>query len=1383
MSLKTTLLLVLLVATGGLVLWFSPSLAPWLGLSARPRPAATDGTLATLERELTPAKLTRIEIHKGDRMLTLDRTAGDWTLPGKWPARGPEVQNLVDLLTGLRSRFAPIPAPDDDALAKFGLDKPMAKVIVSIGEKPYALAFSEGEQTDGASRFSVPTYLRLDDRQEIVRLAPGIVGVLDRPAEYYQQRRLFIDTARVAKTDNPEDKTEQLAAQVIATAEHQPGGNAFTLKKAGAEWELTQPVRDRVDPEKVTQVLTAIPDLWAEQFVANPKPDLAEYGLKEPEQAITVTRPNGDVVVLQIGKKSDTKKMRTVTKPAPPGVPGLEPTTITVPEEFRYAKLQNNSQIFEIKTDKLKDIFLATKDLRDPRLARFEPKEVSRLEIKQNVAEIVLLREMQPEKEKKDPAAFAEQETAKWRLEKPIQAEADSTKVTELLNDLSRLEARDPDILDGKDAKTYGLADGADTAEIRIVAEQEIKGADGAKVKKERTFVFRFGKQDADKLYAQVQGVERINVLKNQDQLVSLVKRPALAYRGRRVLDFNTAALETLEIERAGEKIKLKQDKGAWKLLTPTSADADSIKAGQLAGNLSRLEAVEFINDNPKPDELEKVYGLDKPSLQATIQFSDATKPPQKLLLGKQREKHFDYYAKLDDRPSVFVVRRELHDALDQGSLSYRPLQLWQMPSSDVAAIRVQKEGQEEYTLKRQGNEWRIAGPFEATALPMLAQPAAQQLAELRCQKYETADAADLQPFGLDKPYLRLTLIPIAQPDAKDAPKERTLLIGKPDDKGGRFAKLGENDEKAVFVIGQPLVAATDHAALDLIDRHLISLAPEKLLSVDSKSGDGSLKLEKKDGLWQVAQSPAGTYAADAATANIATRVWANLSAKQFAAYGPNADLAKFGLDKPDLTVNVTTQSPAADGKKPEPVTHTLTLGKDVEGSAGERYARLDAHPGVAILPAPVVTELTRNYLGFVNHDVLQLDAAKVQSVLRHQGPDNLELTKNDEGWQLVKPTALRADDETLQTLVEQLSSLRAVRVAAYPVKDLKAFGLDTPAAEITLRSPGADGKAAEHTLKLGKPADESSGDRFALVEGGQTVFVLPGSLANRLVAAPVAFRNRNLARFPDADRVVLERGARKAVFTKVDGTWKLTDPLEAQAEHTDMEEFLFGKGGVAKLQADELVAEKPADLKPYGLDKPEARWHFFSGDKEVMNLAIGARDKEGERCYAQIAGIDLVFLLKPALTTRALAEYRTRSVWSVPPDAALVDRIRFQYAANPFVLEMADGSWSVAAKPDVMLNTRAVNETLAALAELKVEHYVVDKAADLALYGLDKPHLVLEVQTPTGKRVLHIGRAAGESKRYYAQAPDKATGEVFVLSEADSAKIVRDLAAFTQRK
>ena len=91
------------------------------------------------------------------------------------------------------------------------------------------------------------------------------------------------------------------------------------------------------------------------------------------------------------------------------------------------------------------------------------------------------------------------------------------------------------------------------------------------------------------------------------------------------------------------------------------------------------------------------------------------------------------------------------------------------------------------------------------------------------------------------------------------------------------------------------------------------------------------------------------------------------------------------------------------------------------------------------------------------------------------------------------------------------------------------------------------------------------------------------------------------------------------------------------------------------------------------------------------------------------------------------------------------------------------------------------MNETLAALAGLKLERYAVDKDAELKLFGLAPPELTIEIGTRTGKRVLHVGRTEGDSKRYYARIPDAARTDVFLLGESDAALIVRDLAAFTR--
>jgi len=1359
---KTTLVLLVLVAAAGLTgaaYWYRSDLPSWL-VSAPPGAAASP-SVELLEKEFAPDRLTRIEVVQGDRRLVLERgEGGEWSLPGKWPTRKAEVDGLVALLTGLRSRFAPEAVePGGESLKPFGLDRPAVSVTLRAGDKDYHLVFAEKDDNSG-NRFSRPSYLRIDDQPEVIHLAPGIVAALDRPVDYYQQRRLF-PSERVAKEPGSPEKVERLAARSVAVTDtKKDGGGSWTLTRAGDVWELSQPVHDRTDPDKVTPILAAVPDIWADVFVVRGNKDLADYGLKDPEQTLRVTRPGGDTVTLLLGKVSPTVRERKMAPPAPPpGMPFPPQPPQLVKEAYRYAKLENNEQIFEIRADTLKDLFVAAKDLRDARLARFRADDARRLEVKYDAQDVVLVKE-------KD----------RWRLEKPFQADAEMAKVNELLDKLSALEARDADVIDNADAKTYGFDDPAKVGAIKVTVEEE-KGEGEAKKKTTRTLAFSLGKDDKEKkkLYVRAGDFPRVNAV--DDSLTSLAKRPALAYRGRRVLDFAAGDVDRIEVKRGGETVALKQEKGAWKLLGPAAADADAVKAGMLAVSLGTLEAAAYVKDAPDAKELDG-YGLTKDALAAKVVFSDASqKPAQTLLVGKALpDKPNEFYARLESGSSVFAVTKSVRDSLDQDALSYRPQQLWRLALNDVSALRVKQAGQEEYRLTRKDGGWQIAGPFEAAAQPALVTPMLAELTAPRCERYEAAKATDLKKYGLDEPHLRVVLV-----TDKPEGKERTLLVGKEAaDPQQRYAKLADGD--AIFVVGAKLSSALDRGALDLLDRRLLALDPKTIESVQVKGGAVPLTLQRKGDGWQVTESPApAPFAADGFIADAFLFAWSDLQASHFAAYGPKADLAKYGLDKPATVVTVTVQPPEAGGKKPPAQTHTLALGKDVEGGGGQRYARVDGGAGVAVLPGFLAKAFAHSYLDFVDHSLLKFEPAALGGLKRQMGADALEVVKKDE-WQILKPADQKADEKTMQQLIDRLASLRAVRVAAYPAKDLKPFGLDAPAAVVTL--PLGGDKPGERVLKVGASAAEKDSvggppERFVQVEGSQVVGVIAGPLVEQLLAAPVRFRDHAVARFADADKVVLERGPRKATFANVDGTWKLTEPAEAAAEQTELEDFI---NAVARLRAEEMVAEKPDDLKPYGLDKPQAHWRFLSGTKEVLNLLIGGADKTGRRCYAKLAAGDVVFLLDAPTTNRALAEYRTRAVWAGPLDAAQVESVRFGYPKNPFTLDKVDNFWEVAGKPGSPVNVRAVNDTLDALARLRVERYVLDKGADPKLYGLDPPEVVIDVQTRDGKRTVQIGRTEGESKRYYARVPAKDRSDVFVISEADGARIVRDLSAFTEK-
>jgi hypothetical protein len=1399
MNLKTTFMLLVLAGAGVLLWWYgSPPLPPALDLAPRPAAAQEKGTRDFLEA-LRPDKIQRIAIHAPSGITELThKEDGQWGLPGNWPIRRVEVEDLVNVLTSLRSRFQPQPIHNDQDLQAFGLDRPAITITIRTEGEEHTLAFGEQQTDNLENRFSHDTYVRLDQKKEVVRLAPGLIAALDKPTDYYQERRLF--EKETISGEDRRDTVEQLQARRL-TIEDKKAGVRFTLVRSGKSWkeaELAEPARDRLDDEARKALLAGVLDLWAEQFVpagsggvspwlwhthaywdaASLATDLffatqggllVRAGLTDPERIITAQNDKGDTVTLLIGSVS-SRRQRLVPAPQPPGMfPGMQQQRMTpMTEEYRYAKLQYNEQIFEIKTDKFKDIFVALDKLRDSRIAHFNSADARRVEIKHGDEEIVL------EKDKDD-----------WKLIKPFRAEADNSKVTDLLTKLSDLQARDKDILDKEDPKKYGL-DKPD-AVVKVALEEEITSGE-SKEKKTRTLTLRIGKHDTDKkkLYVMADDWPRINLV--DDSLSPLVQRSALAYRGKRLFDFNAADVAKIDIDNQGQKVTLERvhaergnDGTAWRLVHPVKADADTAKVDQLLTDLGRLEAAEFVAEGPKRDELETLYGLGKPPITVRIEFTDKKKPIKEVNIGKKRVDKGGYFACVADGGPVFAVTEELHKQLTRDSLSYRPQTLWQLLPEEIETLRVQKAGQKEYILTRSDKQWKIGGPFEANAFSENVQKMIAELAAPKVESYITHEGKDLAKYGLDKPTLTVRIKPVL---AKDD-KEHTLVIGKPvrshaergNEDSLHYAKRG--DDAAIFTVSDVFVRAVDRAALDLLDTKLLGLDAAKVERVHSQIDDKSLTLEREGDSWRVTESPAGAYPADTEAAASLRSLWSDLRAQRFADYGKGVEWAKYGLDKP--TVRVTVKAAKEE--------HIIELGKSVEGGSGARYARVDKGAAVAVLLPETVRLLQRNYLDYVRHDLLKFDAAAVVALQRRMGTKDLEIAKDKGGWNIVKPVKEKADDPLMQQLFEQLGNLRAEQIAAYPYSrshtergnDGDMFGLEKPSALVTIKLKGEQ-KPSEHIIKLGKLAGEG-GERFAVVDDGKIAAVLPASLSEQLTGAPLVFRDRTIARFADADRLQLDRGSRHAVFGKVEGSWKLIEPLQGDAEQDLLDDFL---DRLRRLRAAALVVEKPdADaLKKYGLDRPEVQWRVQSSGKEMLNLLIGNKEAKGERRYAKLAKGELVFLLDPRLSQKVLDEYRPRTVWAPPLDAVEIESLHYRYDRSPFLLEKRShaesGGWQAAGKPDAKINTATVEDTLAALAGLKLSRYAVDKDANLALFGLDKPELVLEIATRSGKRVLHIGNLEGNSKGRYARVPNN-DRSVFVLDEETCGRLLRDLSAFSR--
>jgi hypothetical protein len=1477
---KSTLLLVVLAGGAGAWLWKGDE---WWPRSA-PRGAPPDpAELTALEADLTPETITRIEVAPpGADPFVLERTAAGWRQPGGWPLRAAEVNELVDALGTLRTRFRPEPLPADGDLAAVGLapsQKPIA-VTLTAGGRAVALQFGEPPARPGESAFTRPAFVRIDGAAAVLRLGPDVMPVLRRPAEAYLRRQLFYDVERVkvaggASPFAPPGAPPDPAANVslpgpgvteIRVADESkkvfgftpwPLSHTYALRRTGptpapaaAEkgadpsvspdrladaWAVVAPVRDRPDPAKLRQLLAAVPELWVEDFVPagqrvhadhpyavaqalpvpleplpgliarlNPAviPDPREE-LKKSKKRLTVVTKDGPVTVTFGGVARVATRDEPFTLPAAPGMP---PRTVQrkVETPYRYAQIEGNPQLFTVAADKLDALFGTAGEAVEARVARFATDDVQAVTVAAPGKPPVVLA-----RTKGNPkAAKPEEKRDRWFVEQapnPLPAEAGA--VTDLLGRLAGFTGDNYTDLYRADPAARGLDPAACVAVTVVTRERR---PDGEPEAPPREYKILIGAPDlaAGKLPVQLAGWPRITLVDDRagppaagwlgpklfpDRLEPTFRRDSVAYRSRKLFDTADpkARLTAVTVDGAGG-FALKQEKTpdggeAWKLTAPIASAADPKAADALRAKLGELQATEFVAERAADPA---AFGLDKPKFTATVAFGDGR--TYKLEVGGPRPGKPEAFARLDGG-AVFGLPTAETDALAAGALKLLPLQVWAVPLDKLTGVEITRfdTPAESYALARDGTNWKLTGPFAAPVTFLDAQPTAAALCTLPAASYEALAVTDAAKYGFDKPFARVKLTytekreagtrggnpPDKGPDG-DRTATKAVVIGGVAPNGiDRYARL-DDPNAPVFVLPPNYLVAARTPPLALLDRNLLNLAPARVakVQVSGTKPEDAVTLTKDDkGAWA---AEGAAFAVDAVVAGQVAATFAPLPVERLAAYGAAVKWADFGLDKPEWTVAVTL-----GGDKAE--VHKVEVGK--ADPTGGRFARVDGGPAVGVIPPAAVRALARPKLDFADRTLFAFKPDDLLALARTTGKDELELAPGaGDGWDVVKPAPQKADRPLMEELADALGRLRAEKVVAFGKKEdvFKQYGLDPPEATLTLT---VGEKMERKVLRFGRPADAArpDGDRYVAVDGAgadAAVGVLPAALANKLLAPPVSFRDRTVAKFLDADKLELERGPRKATFAKVNGTWKVTAPVAADAEVAALDDLV---ADLARLRAADWAADKPtpAELKAFGLDSPEATWTVSNGDKPVLVLRVGRTTADG-RAYAAAGAGGPVAVLGPPQAAKVLAEYRARKPWAL--DGFQAEAVEVARGDKSFTLKKVGAAWVDPAAPGDAIDARGVTELLGTLTALRVERYAVDADADLKLLGLEKPEVTITVVPKDGDpRVLAIGGPVGgtDDKQRYARVVDKGRSDAFVLSAADTARLVRDRGTFVLKK
>jgi len=519
-------------------------------------------------------------------------------------------------------------------------------------------------------------------------------------------------------------------------------------------------------------------------------------------------------------------------------------------------------------------------------------------------------------------------EQGKWRLTEPVNDQADSATVDNLLSDIEtwRKEGAVP-------AKEVS-ADKGRMTEFGLVQPKLRMQLIGSGAPAE---IF-FGKDTAFSGTMYVRLADSKDVFLAAQKVRTDISKKPDEFRDRKLTDLATAQVLRAVLRSPAGEIELTKKSDRWEITKPLQARGDDQKVGDLLAQVTNARVQEFVADDR--GDLHG-YGLSEPRGSITIYGAD-DKEGRTLQIGAVAEKIKDaVYARYMPRSAVYALPKKTEEILSARPNDLRDRHLVRLDTNNLDRINIEAAKQPKVVLARKGQSWTIASRNNQPADGDEVRRLLDALNEQQVSKFVAETASDLAKYGLDQPQLRLTFSSFASENtAETAAGEHpflTLSFGKVEGPNV-YARVGE--EPFIVAVNQEFLRKIPADPLQWQELAIFKFKPEEIHRIARMTDreESIVRNGPKDWKWIKGE---GTI--DMNNIESLLKTLSSLHAVRWA----GAPIPAHGFDKPMLTVSFTT---SPDDK----ALHTLTIGSQNED--GMWFAKVDGHDGTFLLSNPDFT-------------------------------------------------------------------------------------------------------------------------------------------------------------------------------------------------------------------------------------------------------------------------------------------------------------------------------------------------------------------------------------------------------------------------------------------
>lgn len=334
-------------------------------------------------------------------------------------------------------------------------------------------------------------------------------------------------------------------------------------------------------------------------------------------------------------------------------------------------------------------------------------------------------------------------------------------------------------------------------------------------------------------------------------------------------------------------------------------------------------------------------------------------------------------------------------------------------------------------------------------------------------------------------------------------------------------------------------------------------------ITIKAESGD-TTTLRKSGSDWQIVAPT--TAPADSAEVSGLTMNLASLEEQRVIDENP-ADVKEFGLADP--RVEVTFKSGGQE--------QTLFIGSKTP-TGGDVYARTAASPKVFLIASYLDSTFNRNTFDLRDKTALKFQRDAADSMEVASGDRVLKFGKVQGDWQLTDPATERSDQAAIEGLLARIDGLRMKAVETAHPEDLSKYGLDKPAASVTIGTG-----SARATLLIGTQSEE--GSVYARDASREEVFTIDAGVLDDLKRDASEYRQKDLfdARAFNTTRVEITRGGQTMAYEKTtvknqegaeEQKWQRVAPSAGEVDGAKVDTLL---STITGLRADSFLPKPPS--------------------------------------------------------------------------------------------------------------------------------------------------------------------------------------------------------------